>query len=68
MGNQINPMAHVVQDMTSAVVLGQTAGLSMLLVEMQALSRLLPAAGPLDQDALRQHDAEVEADFDNMPV
>jgi hypothetical protein len=68
MGNQINPMAHLAQDMASAAVLGQTAGLTLLLAEMQALSRLLPVAGPLDPGALRQHDAEVEAEFDNMPV
>jgi hypothetical protein len=65
---QTNPLSHLVQDMTAATVFGQSAGLTMLLAEMQALSRLMPGAVPHDAQAELRHDAEVEAEFDNMPV
>lgn len=38
------------------------AGLQTLLAEMRALAAVLPAT------ALHRSDAEIEADFDNMPV
>lgn len=65
---QTNPLSHLVQDMAAATVFGQSAGLTVLLAEMQALSKLMPGAVAHDAQAELQHDAEVEAEFDNMPV
>ncbi|HEY6919016.1 MAG TPA: hypothetical protein VI412_07120 [Tabrizicola sp.] len=50
-------------DLLEAGVKLQTQGLDLLLAEMRALALLLPGAAPE-----RKTDAEVEADFDNMPV
>ncbi|HSF65184.1 MAG TPA: hypothetical protein VLA78_12395 [Paracoccaceae bacterium] len=61
---------HVLAEETGALAErmaeGQQAaaevGLRVLLAEMQALAAVLPAAHP------PRSDAEIEADFDNMPV
>jgi hypothetical protein len=42
----------------------QAQALSLLLAEMRALSEVLPGASP----HLSRADAEIEGDFDNMPV
>jgi len=68
MTTQTNTLAHLAQDMTAATIAGQAAGLTVLLVEMQALSKLIPGATAHDAAATLRHEAEVEADFDNMPV
>ena len=54
--------------MTAAAIAGQAVGLTVLLVEMQALSKLIPGAAEHDPAETLRHEAEVEADFDNMPV
>lgn len=62
----IEQMAELAAEVTGVMVAGQSAGLKILAAEMQALTRLMPGiahpaeAGPSD--------AEIEADFDNMPV
>jgi hypothetical protein len=42
-------------------------GLKLLQAEMEALARMIPGLAPLPEMVLRC-DAEIEADFDNMPV
>jgi hypothetical protein len=61
----LDQMAHLAGEMTEAVALGQAAGLRLLLAEMQALAQVMPA--PHAEHGV-QSDAEIEADFDNMPV
>ncbi|OHC58738.1 MAG: hypothetical protein A3D16_17125 [Rhodobacterales bacterium RIFCSPHIGHO2_02_FULL_62_130] len=68
MTTQTNSLAHLAQDMTAAAIAGQAVGLTVLLVEMQALSKLIPGAAEHDPAETLRHEAEVEADFDNMPV
>lgn len=63
---QIDHMAQIAAEMTEAMVAGQAAGLKILAVEMQALTQLMPGmAHPAEAPMT---DAEIEADFDNMPV
>lgn len=69
----LDTLAQVAGQITSATMAGQEAGLHMLLAEMQALSVMLPGAALLPQppktDAERAaEEAATEADFDNMPV
>lgn len=63
----IAQMAHLAGEMAETMVAGQAAGLRILAAEMQALSGLIPglAEGTTGHTA---SDAEIEADFDNMPV
>ncbi|TXI04518.1 MAG: hypothetical protein E6Q73_03045 [Pseudorhodobacter sp.] len=62
----IEQMAHLMGEVTEVAVAGQAAGLRLLAAEMQALSQMMPGlGGTAGQDAT---DAEIEADFDNMPV
>lgn len=68
MTKQINPVAHLAQDMAGAAVAGQMAGLALLLAEMQALTHLMPGSVQHDAAETLRHEAEVEAEFDNMPV
>ena len=65
--NALNDMAHLVGEMTEAAYAGQAVGLQLLAAEMQALSQLMPGMAGLAPGHL-QSEAEVEADFDNMPV
>lgn len=61
-------MAHLAGEMTEAALAGQAAGLRVLMAEMQALAQLIPAAAGLSASHVPQSQAEIEADFDNMPV
>lgn len=61
----LNQMTHLAEELTEVAVAGQAAGLQLLQAEMQALAALVPGITPA---AARQTDAEIEADFDNMPV
>lgn len=59
-------MAELAAEMTDVMVAGQTAGLRILAAEMQALTQLMPGlAHPAGEGPT---DAEIEAEFDNMPV
>jgi hypothetical protein len=59
-------MAELAAEMTEVMVAGQTAGLRILAAEMQALTQLMPGlAHPAGEGPT---DAEIEAEFDNMPV
>lgn len=63
--SEIEAMAKVAGEVTAAAIAGQAAGLGLLLAEMQALAQMLPGGtAPLPE----RDQAEVEADFDNMPV
>ncbi len=61
----LDQMAHLAGEMTDVVIAGQSAGLRLLAAEMQALAAMLPG---MAEPAPAQTDAEIEADFDNMPV
>lgn len=43
-------------------------GLSLLRAELEALAVLMPGLAPVLPAAETRTDAEIEADFDNMPV
>lgn len=61
----LDEMAKVAGEVTAAAFAGQAAGLGLLLAEMQALARMMPGnPAPMPE----RDQAEVEADFDNMPV
>lgn len=61
----MDQMAHFAGELTEAAVAGQAAGLRLLAAEMQALTQVMPGlAGPGHSPS----EAEIEADFDNMPV
>ena len=67
------PTAQVAQlmgEMTEVALAGQVVGLKILAAEMEALSQVMPVlVGAEPQaDAEGRTDAEIEADFDNMPV
>ena len=63
--SEIEAMARVAGEVTAAAIAGQAAGLGLLLAEMQALARMMPGSpAPVHE----RDQAEVEADFDNMPV
>ena len=61
----LGQMAHLAGELTEVAVAGQAAGLRLLQAEMQALMSLVPG---LQGVAPAHTQAEVEADFDNMPV
>ena len=67
-----NTASFVAGDALAAAVAGQAAGLHLLLSEMQALTHAMPGISHpmahLSDAQLAARDAEVEADFDNMPV
>lgn len=63
----LEQMAHLAGELTEAAVAGQAAGLRLLAAEMQALGQLIPGLGGPGGDHPAR-DAEIEADFDNMPV
>ena len=62
----IEQMAHLMGEVTEVSIAGQAAGLRLLAAEMQALSQMMPGLGT--GTAHPATDAEIEADFDNMPV
>lgn len=61
----LGQMAHLAEEMTEVALAGQAAGLRLLQAEMQALMTLVPGMG---QGEATTDQAEIEADFDNMPV
>lgn len=63
----LDHMAHLAGEMTEVALAGQAVGLRLLAAEMEALVHLMPGAS--DASLLPSAtDAEIEADFDNMPV
>ena len=62
----LDQMAHLAEEMTEVAMAGQAAGLQLLAAEMQALAQMMP--GVAAPQTTSQTDAEIEADFDNMPV
>lgn len=75
--SDLQKISSLATQVAQAAALGSTAGLNLLLAEMNALSAMMPgmtAARPSgcsceEQEArARAADAEVEASFDNMPV
>lgn len=64
---RIDTMAHLAGEISEAVMMGQASGLRLLLAEMQALTQVMPGRALTEAERLAT-DAEVEADFDNMPV
>ncbi|CAM8648147.1 hypothetical protein MCEREM30_02305 [Paracoccaceae bacterium] len=67
------PTAQVAQlmgEMTEVALAGQVMGLKILAAEMEALSHVIPGlVGAEPQAGVEgRTDAEIEADFDNMPV
>jgi hypothetical protein len=63
----LDAVAHLAGEMTDAAMVGQAIGLRLLFAEMQALTQVMPGRAPLDAGHMAA-DAEIEADFDNMPV
>lgn len=63
----LDHMAHLAEEMTEVALAGQAVGLRLLAAEMEALAHLMPGSSEavLPSPAT---DAEIEADFDNMPV
>ena len=63
-------LAHLAGEFVEAAVAAQNIGLVLLQAEMQALTQVLPgtAAPARSEVELARVEAEVEADFDNMPV
>ncbi len=65
-------MAFLAGEALAASVAGQAAGLNLLFSEMQALTNAMPGlAHPgvhLTDAQQAARDAEVESEFDNMPV
>jgi hypothetical protein len=57
-------------EMTEVALAGQVVGLKTLAAEMEALSQVMPGlVGAEPQAGAKgRTDAEIEADFDNMPV
>ena len=63
-------VAHLMGEMTEVALAGQVVGLKILAAEMEALSHVIPGlVGAEPQAGVEgRTDAEIEADFDNMPV
>jgi hypothetical protein len=57
-------------EMTEVALAGQAVGLKILAAEMEALSHAIPGLVGAEPQAVVEGrtDAEIEADFDNMPV
>ena len=60
-------VSQMVAEVVEAAATAPTIGLKVLLAEMQALSHVIPG-GQETPEQRAQHEAAVEADFDNMPV
>ena len=63
----MNAMAQLAGEFTEAAVLGHATALRLLYAEMQALTQVLPGRAQTEV-AQRAEAAEIEAEFDNMPV
>jgi hypothetical protein len=63
----LDHMAHLAGEMTEVALAGQAVGLRLLAAEMEALAHLMPGSSDTNL-APSATDAEIEADFDNMPV
>lgn len=65
-----NPFMTLAQDMAEATSDAQKAGLQLLHLEFEALTRLMPGFAPVQKSetALREDEAATEAGFDNLPV
>jgi hypothetical protein len=63
-------VAHLMGEMTQVALAGQAVGLKILAAEMEALSHVIPGLVGAEPQAVVEGrtDAEIEADFDNMPV
>ena len=63
-------VAHLMGEMTEVALAGQAVGLKILAAEMEALSHVIPGLVGAEPQAVVEGrtDAEIEADFDNMPV
>jgi hypothetical protein len=72
--SDLRHMSRKMEEASEAALKAGQAGLGLLLAEMEALRAVLPAAGETEADRAvreareRSHDAEVEADLDNMPI
>lgn len=75
--SDLQKISSLANQMAQAAALGSTAGLNLLLAEMNALSAMMPGMSAAktsgctceEQEArARAVEAEVEAGFDNMPV
>jgi hypothetical protein len=57
-------------EMTEVALAGQAVGFKILAAEMEALSHVIPGLVGAEPQAVVEGrtDAEIEADFDNMPV
>jgi hypothetical protein len=72
--NDLRHLSQKMEEAGEAALKAGQAGLGLLLAEMEALRAVMPAAEEAEADrALREarersHDAEVEADLDNLPV
>lgn len=66
----IAQVAHLMGEMTEVALAGQVVGLKILAAEMEALSHGMPGLVGAEPQAGAEgrSDAEIEADFDNMPV
>lgn len=69
---EIRTMAEMAAEMLHLTATGQTVAMQLLLAEMEALKEMMPGTvlsqGPENEGERQRHEAEVEADFDNMPV
>lgn len=61
------PFTQIASEIVEAAVTAPTIGLKVLLAEMQALSHVIPGSQETPEQRAK-HEAEVEADFDNMPI
>ena len=63
-------VANLMGEMTEVALAGQAVGLKILAAEMEALSHAIPGLVGAEPQAVVEGrtDAEIEADFDNMPV
>lgn len=63
-------VAQLMGEITEVALAGQAVGLKLLAAEMEVLSGMLPGAPGAEPQPVPQNrtDAEIEADFDNMPV
>jgi hypothetical protein len=64
----IDQMAYFAGEVTEVALATQAAGLRLLAAEMQALAQMMPGLNAGIETAEPATDAEIEADFDNMPV
>lgn len=63
----IEKMTNLAGEMAEVAAAGQAVGLQILAAEMEALSQVIPGLAGAQPDHAAT-DAEIEANFDNMPV